>query len=708
VTHRALWGAVFDFCYTARMALTLHSPVSAVPRVGPTFTKQLKALGILSVRDALWHLPFRYDDFSKDVAIDQIKAGETVTIRGQVEFIRSRRSFRKRLTITEALVSDTSGSIRAVWFNQPYLPTTLPPGTRVALSGRAEDGLPALQLTSPTYEKISPDMKHTGRLVPIYPAATGVSQRQLRSLIHACIPLAQQVEDMLPASVRSAARLLNIGQALHDIHFPDSETAMAAAQRRLAFDELFLFIMSALQTKKFLAANPAPAIPFLEVPTREFVQNLPFNLTKGQRKAAWEILGDLAKPSPMNRLLQGDVGFGKTVVSALAMLNAGLSGFQSALLAPTSILAEQHYRTLLVLFSGTDIRVALWTSARHEFDGKAVTKPALAKSLARGEITVVVGTHALLEPDVQFHRLGLAVVDEQHRFGVEQRQQLRKQASLDSQAVPHFLSLSATPIPRSLALTIYGDLDITTLRERPPGRADVITKIVSESQRDAVTTVMRRAIKAGHQVFVICPLITESDQLGVLAATETAQRLREGVFSDVQVGLIHGQLPAKLKTKAIEEFHNGRTNILVATPVVEVGIDIPNATVMVIEAAERFGLAQLHQLRGRIGRGSLPGTCFLMVSGDGKQDRHRLDAVMQSQDGFALAEADLKLRGPGALMGIRQSGLPDFRLAQLTDTALVTEVRKIANDVLKNDPYLEKASALREALHGFAQTHHPE
>ena len=308
-------GALFDFCYTSRMALTLHSPVSAVPRVGPSFTKQLKALGILSVRDALFYLPFRYDDFSHHVAIDRVEAGAPVTIHGQVELIRSRRSFRRRLTITEALVSDTSGSIRVVWFNQPYLATSLPPGTRVALSGRVEDGLPGLQMSNPTYEKIHREMTHTGRLVPIYPAVAGVSQRQLRSLIHDCLPLARDVDDFLPPAVRSNAHLETLAVAIREIHFPSSPARLEAAQRRLAFDELFLFILSALRTKAFLAANLAPAIPFLEGPTREFVTRLPFTLTDDQKQAAWTILRDVAKPSPMNRLLRGDVGSGKTVVS---------------------------------------------------------------------------------------------------------------------------------------------------------------------------------------------------------------------------------------------------------------------------------------------------------------------------------------------------------------------------------------------------------
>jgi len=699
---------VFDFCYTACMALTLHSPVSAVSGVGPTFTKQLKTLGILSVRDALWYLPFRYDDFSHHVPIDRVEADSVVTIHGQVELIRSRRSFRKRLSITEALVSDDTGSIRVVWFNQPYLATSLPPGTRVALSGRAEAGLPALQMSNPTYEKIHAEMTHTGRLVPVYPATAGVSQRQLRSLIHECLPLAKGVEDFLPVSVRSASHLETLATALRDIHFPPSPARLDAAERRLAFDELFLFVLNALRTKAFLATNPAPAIPFLEKPTQDFVGRLPFTLTAGQKKAAWTILRDLAKPSPMNRLLQGDVGSGKTVVTAIAMLNAGLSGYQSVLLAPTSILAEQHYRTLQTMFHDTDIHVALWTSARQDINGEPVSRAMLTKEVAQGKVTIVVGTHALLQPDVQFHRLGLAVVDEQHRFGVEQRQQLRQQASLTSHALPHFLSLSATPIPRSLALTLYGDLDVTTLRELPAGRAAIVTKIVNESQRDSVVTIMHRAIDAGHQVFVICPLITESDNLGVQAATETAVRLADGPFSDATVGLLHGQLPAKTKTQTLEDFASGKIHILVATPVVEVGIDVPNATVMVIEAAERFGLAELHQLRGRIGRGRLPGACFLMVSGDTPKDKPRLQAVVKSHDGFALAEEDLKLRGPGALLGIRQSGLPDFRLAQLTDAKLVQAVRGVAAEFLNNDPLLEGAPALAEALRAFEKTHHPE
>lgn len=699
---------MFDFCYTASMVFTLHSPVSAVPGVGPTFTKQLKTLGILSVSDALWYVPFRYDDFSHHVAIDQVEPDSLVTIQGQIELIRSRRSFRRRLTITEALVSDDSGSIRVVWFNQPYLATSLPPGTRVALSGRAETGLPTLQLSNPTYEKIHREMTHTGRLVPIYPATAGVSQRQLRSLIHECLPLAKDVMDFLPASVRTASRLENLATALHDIHFPSSPGRLAAAQRRLAFDELFLFILSALRTKAFLATNPAPAIPFLEEPTREFVSRLPFTLTDGQKQAAWTILRDLAKPSPMNRLLQGDVGSGKTVVTAIAMLNAGLSGYQSVLLAPTSILAEQHYRTLQTMFHDTDVRVALWTGARRDVDGEPISRAMLAKEVAQGKVTIVVGTHALLQPDVQFHRLGLAVVDEQHRFGVEQRQQMRQQASLTSHALPHFLSLSATPIPRSLALTLYGDLDVITLRELPAGRAAIITKVAGESQRENVETIIHRAIGAGHQVFVICPLITESDHLGVQAATETATRLTEGSFANARVGLLHGQLPAKTKTQTLEDFASRKIDILVATPVVEVGIDVPNATIMVVEAAERFGLAQLHQLRGRIGRGSLPGTCFLMVTGDSRQGKPRLQAVAKSHDGFALAEEDLKLRGPGALLGVRQSGLPDFRLAQLTDAKLVQAVRTVADDFLKHDPLLDNAPALADALRAFEQTHHPE
>lgn len=693
-------------CYHTNV-ITLDTPASQLTRYGKTAAARLKDLGLRTAGDLLRYYPLRHDDLRTVVAIRTVQAGERVTLRGKIELIRTRRSFRRGLAITEALLRDRSGALGLTWFNQPYVGKILTPGDEVVVAGRAEEGPYPLHLSNPTYEKLAGgDLTHVGRLVPVYAATHDVSQKQLRALLRLVLPLAPHLPDPLPNELRRAHRLIPLEAALRGIHFPRTDHELALARRRLAFEELFLLLLQLANARALVQTAPAPVIPFNLATVRAFVDGLPFRLTDDQRRAAWEILKDLERPQPMQRLLEGDVGSGKTVVAAVAMVNAAAAGFQSCLMAPTEVLAAQHAATLHPVLEPLGVTVGLLTGSSASQAGRATTRRRLLTAVARGEVPVLVGTHALLTPDVRFHRLGLAVVDEQHRFGVTQRQRLRSAASASDGSLPHLLSLTATPIPRTLALTIYGDLDLSFLKQRPGNRPPVATERLAPTGRDRAYAAIRAVVAEGHQAFILCPLVEESDRLGVRAATEEHQRLTTSVFADLRVGLLHGRLPGKKKIAVLEQFRSGAVDILVATPVVEVGVDVPNATLMLIEGAERFGLSQLHQLRGRVGRGRHPGRCFLLAETDTLRVRQRLDALVASHDGFALAELDLSLRGPGELAGISQSGFFDLRLAALNDVDLIKEVRMAITTLRAHDPWLQNHPALRAALARPAS--HPE
>jgi ATP-dependent DNA helicase RecG len=568
-------------------------------------------------------------------------------------------------------------------------------------------------MISPRYEKIySEDLIHTQGLVPNYHLTADLTPKQIRFLIKSIINLAETVPDWLPMEIRQGLGLLDLSQALRQIHFPKNRAEIAAASRRLGFAELFLRQLKAQKIKHELKSRQAPPIKFQEPKTRAFVSNLPFKLTDSQKRAAWEILKDLGQDAPMSRLLQGDVGSGKTIVAALAFLNIILNKQQAVLMAPTEILARQHFKTFSELFAASGFKIALMLGG-----GKNKKNPN-PKKTADVEIAsdppnsadLIIGTHALIQSDVNFPHLALAVVDEQHRFGVVQRQKILDFNSRPERT-PHFLSLTATPIPRSLALAIYGDLDLSVIKEMPRGRQPIITKIVSEEQRPAAYDFIRTQIRAGRQAFVICPLIDESDKLGVKSVKKEHEKLDQEIFPELKVGLLHGKLKPAEKEKIMAEFAAGEIQVLVATTVVEVGINVPNAAIMIIEGAERFGLAQLHQARGRVGRDKHQSYCFLFISQEANtstKTRERLNALTKYQDGPTLARIDLKLRGAGELYGEIQSGFPELQIASLFDYELIKKARDEAAQLTENDPELKKYPRLREKLGEWENQAHLE
>lgn len=559
--------------------LSLESPLTTISGIGPSFAKKLGNLDLFTVRDILFHFPSRYEDFSKLIPIKSLKIGEQVTIKGKIQLIKSRRAFHKRLNITEALVADATGTIKAIWFNQPYLAQTLKQGSEILLAGKLTSSNYGLQIEHPVWEMIERGGIHTNRLVPFYPLSGNITHRFIRNAITRILPLANKLSDWLPAEVRIKCHLPPLAKTIYNLHSPNNLAELELARRRIVFDELYLANLRSKLASINLKSNAAPIIPFSPT-TKQFVESLPWQLTTDQKLTAWKIIQDLGKSQPMFRLLQGDVGSGKTIVAGLAALNAVMAGWQTAFLAPTEILAKQHWETLSQLFINWPITIGLLTRGHHLVSNdSSATSTTIKKLISNNKINILIGTHAILEKSVKFNKLGLVVVDEQHRFGVEQRNQLINKKSIS----PHFLSLSATPIPRSLALTIYGDLDISIIHSLPTGRKPITTTIVPPTGRERAYALMRHEVTAGNRIFVVCPLIDESDTLGVKAATNERERLAREVFPDIKIGLLHGKLSSKEKNYAMENFRNGATPILVSTSVVEVGVDVPQATIMAMK-----------------------------------------------------------------------------------------------------------------------------
>ena len=690
------------------MKLELSTPVSVISRVGKNIASRLKRLGIETVYDLIFYYPFRWEDLSKIYKIADLRAGELVTIKGQLQIIKSRRSPVKKKLLTEGLVADPTGSIKVIWFNQPFLTKVLNPGDELYLSGKVAFDRYTLQLVNPVYEKAKKqETTHTARLVPIYPLTENLTQKQIRFLIKESLPAVSLVADFLPAVIIEDFDLIDLSTALKQIHFPRNQKSLAQAVKRLKFNELFLFQLQVLMSKIEHDSSRAELIKFYEVQTKEFVDQLPFKLTNDQRRAGWAIISDLQKTKPMNRLLEGEVGSGKTVVAVIALLNVFLNNQQSVLMAPTEILAAQHYKNISNLFRGVDLKIALLTRSQALINGQASTKKRILNQIKSGAIQVVIGTHALIQEKIEFNNLALAIIDEQHRFGVSQRR-LLKEKSGNPQTVPHLLSMTATPIPRSLALALYGDLDLSVIRELPKERKKIVTKVVEPSGRLAVYQFIREQIQAGRQAFVICPLIDPSDKLGVKAVTQEYDRLKKDIFPDLEIGMLHGKLKPAVKEEIMADFLARKSDILVATSVVEVGVDVANASIMLIEGAERFGLAQLHQFRGRVGRSLHQSYCFLFTENENEKTKARLQALVTAKDGFELAEYDLKFRGPGEIYGIRQSGWLDFRIAQLTDYQIIGETKKAAEIVISSSPDLKKYPALRQKTEQFIQSIHWE
>jgi ATP-dependent DNA helicase RecG len=588
---------------------------------------------------------------------------------------------------TEAIVGDETGTVRVIWFNQPYLAKRLSTGTRVALSGKVELFRGQKVFQSPEYEFLeSGDLIHTGRLVPVYHRTEGLYLRQVRKVVKDVLDLyLPHIEDFLPEGVRAGVGLMGLSEAISQAHYPDSESYKDAARRRLAFDELFLIQLGVLSRKRdWREAQQGISLNAEPECLARFLASLPFELTSAQRRVLDEIRGDMAQDKPMSRLLQGEVGSGKTVVATAAMLLAVAGDCQAALMAPTEILAEQHFHNIRRLLgdhnagSRFKIVVELLTGGSRE-------KGDLHRRVAVGEIDILIGTHALIQKKVEFQRLGLVVVDEQHRFGVMQRAELRQKGTS-----PHMLVMSATPIPRTLALTLYGDLDISLIDELPPGRKEIKTRWLSPQRRGNGYEFVRKQIALGRQAFIICPLIEESENIEARAATAEYERLSQEIFPDLRLGLLHGRMSASETDDVMQRFRAGEIDILISTSVVEVGIDVPNVTVMLVEGAERFGLAQLHQFRGRVWRSSHQSYCLLLSENPSLEGAERLRLMEGTHDGFRLAEEDLRLRGPGEFFGTRQSGLPDLKMAQLSDVGLLELARSEAIRLFESDPQLGK------------------
>jgi len=677
--------------------LTLGTSIKEMSRVGALTAKKLKTLDIETVEDLLLYFPYRYDDYSQPVKIKELRSGTNACFFGQVELLQNKRSFRRNISVTEALVSDETGSVKVVWFNQPFIIKNLKEGDKVSLAGKVEEDFTGPFMASPTYEKIASDdgsAVHTQGLVPNYHLTANLTQKQLRYLMKQIIGLASKLVDWLPDKIRQDNKLLTLAEAVRLIHFPKNHNDIFAAKKRLAFNELFLIQLVAQQNQRGLLETKAPAIVFDEELTKKFVANLPFVLTNAQRKAAWAILQNLEQDKPMTRLLEGDVGSGKTVVAALVALNAAANGWQSTILVPTEILAKQHFASISKLLGGFDITVGLVTRSDKKLNKELETNNNEGKKAKKLDATtvinssnIVIGTHALIQSDIKFEKLGLVVVDEQHRFGVAQRQNLLEKSGVLGLS-PHLLSMTATPIPRSLALALYGDLDISILDELPAGRKPIKTRIVSEEKRLLAYKFIREQIAEGRQVFVVCPLIDPSDKLGVKSVTEEYEKLNKQIFPELAVGLLHGKLKASDKEQVMADFIEKKTKILVSTSVIEVGVDVPNATIMMIEGAERFGLAQLHQFRGRVGRSNYQSFCLLFTDSNAPDTIKRLEALEKNNDGFSLAKIDLELRGPGEVYGQLQKGFPELKLASLFDYDLMELAKKAAINLLDQDSSL--------------------
>jgi ATP-dependent DNA helicase RecG len=665
----------------------LAAPVASLRGAGPKLAAAAAEIGIETLGDLLWHVPHGHRDRAGVREVADLRIGEQATVMVSVRSARVRPTRRRNLRLVEASVADASGPMKAVWFNQAYLAERLRPGTRLLLNGKLDRSgfrVATHEIVAGAGPAAAPAGIHTTGIVPVHNATARLSANRLREWAWQAVAIAPHAIEPLPAELRARRRLPSAPDAIRAAHFPDSPIDAEAARERLAFEELCLHQAAlAMRRGARREARPGIELPAPSELVSRWLASLPFEPTAGQREAFAEIDADLSSGRPMQRLLMGEVGSGKTVVAVYAMLRAIEAGHQAALMAPTETLAEQHATTLDALLAAEALPFALLTGATPA----ARRRETLAR-LATGELGLIVGTHALIEPDVTFSSLAVCVVDEQHRFGVRQR------AALDAKGpgptAPHVLHMTATPIPRTLSLTAYGDLDTTTLRELPRGRRPVRTWVVGEEKRAGAYEYIRERLREGRQAYVVCPLVADSEQLQARAASVEAERLRAGELRDFRVGLLHGQMPSREKSAAMEAFASGAIDVLVATTVIEVGIDVPNATVMLIEGAERFGLSQLHQLRGRVGRGAHESQCILFADPEGELARRRMEAIAGSSDGFELAEVDLALRGEGEILGTRQHGLPRFRVAELPeDAALLAAARAEVLELLERHGDLE-------------------
>lgn len=655
------------------------SEVQYLKGVGESTAKLLNKLGLNTPFDLVNNIPRRYDDYSKVIKVREIRPG-SVTLKVKFSSV-SRRYSKKGLHITEALASDETGSVRVMWFNQPYRATSLKIGEEYFVSGEFAQNYKFIVISNPACELVSGFPLNTARLVPQYKLTKGLSGNQLRKFTRDAFNNVD-VQETLPEWLIDEKGLVDRKTALFSMHFPETEESIEQARRRIGFEEVFEMSLASELNRADFAKQKSLHIPFSKEKVVEFVNSLPFKLTYDQRKASWEILQDMTAGIPMNRLLEGDVGSGKTAVALIAMVNSAVSGFQSVLMAPTQLLANQHFNTLKELIP-------------EELKNKIILLTATTKKASNNldDSFIVVGTHALIQKDVKFKNLGLIVIDEQHRFGVEQRKKLQAKANV----MPHVLNMTATPIPRSIALTLYGEMDVSILAEKPAGRQPVMTKVLQPEQRPQLYSSLLPILSEGRQVFIVCPQILEDEKPARSLSVENITKQAKSWLKGYSIGTLHGKMKPDEKEKIMQDFVDNKIQVLVSTTVIEVGVDIPNASVMLIEGADRFGLAQLHQLRGRIGRGIHSGSCYLVLTENGSIQK-RLQIIEHENDGFKLADYDLELRGPGAIYGTMQHGALDLRVAEITDTKLIKEARESAREFMKKGENLVQYPQLKERV----------
>lgn len=669
-----------------------HRLDATVLRTKDSYIKKLNEMGIRTLADLLFYFPRAYRDEQEFTQINEMRTDEVNVICGKLKSIANVRT-RAGKIMTRAVVADASGEIPVMWFNQPHVKQMFFKGSEIILTGKMKYEQGRSMLMSPKYEKPSSVLIHTGRIVPVYPESEEITSKWLREKIFAILGYTKHIEDYMPAWILERESLMGLGEAIYHVHFAKSEEHLTKARERLAFDELFFIQFDALLRKaRWQASYEDSRLKVNTGVSQEFLSVLPFELTSAQTRVIEEIHHDLAQNHPMSRLVQGDVGAGKTVVAASTIFTLLKAGFQAALMAPTEILARQHYKGLMKLLNPFQLNIQLLIGSMTGSERDDVLR-----QLATGTCDLVIGTHALIQEGVVFSNLGIAVIDEQHRFGVKQREVLQKHGR------PHLLNLSATPIPRTMALTIYGDQDLSILDELPPGRQEIVTRLVPENKRQDAEFWVADQVAKGRQVFVICPLIEESEAIQVKSATEEYERLCNEVFPDFRLALLHGRMKGDEKDSVMRQFSAGDIDILVSTSVVEVGIDVPNASIMIIEGADRFGLAQLHQFRGRVGRGEHQSYCFLFTDSGSSEALQRLKFMVKYNSGFDLAEIDLKLRGPGEVYGVKQSGIPDLRMASFGDTELLARVRDVAQHLIEQDIDLANEPSLRQKLEHLTQ-----
>lgn len=666
----------------------LETSIVNLHKIAKEKKKDLAKIGIKSVNDLLWHFPFRYDDLSEIKDVQSLEAGVLATIRVKILQLKTIRSWKRKITITEILASDGEGQIKAVWFGQKFISQILKVGDEIFLSGKPTWQNALWQFSSPSYDKVKAINLHSARLVPIYHSSGTITQKQLRFLISLALKLAPTADDPLPADILNTEKYPWLYEALQNIHFPEEAADLEIASDRLKFQELFYLQCKYQLAKKDYTQQSSWPMNIQEKTLQTIIKNLPFKLSNDQNTVLKEILQDLELDQPMNRLVEGDVGSGKTIVAILAAVNAmhQKEKLQVALMAPTEILAWQHFQNIQKLLPDSYLdKIAFLSKDSHYLGADKLTKTAVLESIQKGRVQMIIGTHSLIQDKIKFKKLALVVIDEQHRFGVKQRQALKQK---NQKKVPHLLSLTATPIPRTLALTLYGDLDISIIKEKPAGRLAAKTLLVPEKKRAGAYKFLQEKIASGQQVFVVCPLIDENDDLGYKSVQSEYKKLNENIFPDLEIGLLHGKLKSQEKEKLMQRFQNNEFPILVSTSVIEVGVDVPNATVILIESAERFGLSQLHQFRGRVGRNSLPSWCLLFTTNDDKLNTARLKALAQNNNGFELAELDLQLRGSGEIFGTKQTGLMQLKIAKLSDIELIKKAQSWAKKIVYEEKYL--------------------